>query len=190
LKKLAKTSLLMVLLGTIVTAQSLTARIEGNQLHIAAPRLHFLAGQALNRLKDGATVKYELQLEAKVDRNGRVLARTQEQFAISYDLWEEKFAVTKLGPSPRSISHLSPAAAEAWCVDNITIPVAAISASQPFWIRLDYRADDSGPATEQADNSGFTLTGLIDIFSRRTRSEQLHGSDEVGPLRLESLKKK
>jgi hypothetical protein len=189
LKKVAKTSLLMILLGTMVAAQSLTARIEGNQLHIAAPRLHFLAGQALNRLKDGATVKYELQLEAKVDRNGTVLARTQEQFAISYDLWEEKFAVTKLGSSPRSISHLSAAAAEAWCVDNITIPVAAIGASQPFWIRLDYRADDSGPTTE-ADNSGFILTGLIDIFSRRTRSEQLHGSDEVGPLRLESLKKK
>ena len=82
------------------------------------------------------------------------------------------------------------AAAEAWCVDNITIPVATLSANQPFWVRLDYRADNSPGPTEQSDNSGITLTGLIDIFSRRTRSEQIHGSDEVGPLRLESLKRK
>jgi len=190
LKKLATASILVIVLATILAAQSLTARIDGNQLHITAPKLRFLAGEALNRLHDGATVKYELQLEAKSDRNGRVLARTQEQFAISYDLWEEKFAVTKLGSSPRSVSHLSAAAAEAWCVDNIAIPVAALGANQPFWIRLDYRADNSPGSTEQTDNSGITLTGLIDIFSRRTRSEQIRGSDEVGPLRLESLKRK
>jgi len=119
-----------------------------------------------------------------------VLARSQQQFAISYDLWEEKFAATKLGSSPRSISHLSAAAAEAWCIDNVTIPVANLKANQPFWIRLEYRAQESGASAEQSDNSGFTLTGLIDIFSRRTRSEQLHGSEEVGPLRLEGLKRK
>jgi hypothetical protein len=190
LKKLAATSILVLVLATILAAQSLTARIDGNQLHISAPRLRFLAGEALNRLHDGATVKYEFQLEAKTDRNGGVLARTQEKFAVSYDLWEEKFAVTKLEPSPRSISHLSATAAEAWCVDNITLPVAALTANQPFWIRLDYRADNSAGSTEHSDNSGFTLTGLIDIFSRRTRSEQIHGFDEVGPLRLESLKRK
>ena len=190
MKKLAATSLSIILLGTIVAAQSLTVRIEGPQLRIAAPRLHFLVGEALNRLHDGATVKYELQLDAKADRNGRILARTQEQFAVSYDLWEEKFAVTKLGSPPRSISHLSAAAAEAWCIDNVAIPVAALGSNQSVWVRLDYRVDDSGPTTEQSDNSSFTLTGLIDIFSRRTRSEQLHGSDEVGPLRVESLKKK
>jgi len=174
----------------MVAGQSLTVRIDGPQLRIAAPRLHFLVGGALSRLHDGATVKYAFQLEAKADKNGIVLARTQEQFAVSYDLWEEKFAVTKLGSAPRSISHLSAAAAEAWCIENVAIPVAALGANQSFWVRLDYRVDDSGSATEQSDNSGFTLTGLIDIFSRRTRSEQLHGSDEVGPLRLESLKKK
>jgi hypothetical protein len=85
---------------------------------------------------------------------------------------------------------LSAAAAEAWCVDNVTIPVGALNTNQQFWIRLEYRAQESGASTEQSDNSGFTLTGLIDIFSRRTRSEQLHGSEEVGPLRLESLKRK
>ena len=173
----------------MLTAQSITARIDGDQLRIAAPRLHFLMGEAQARLRDGATVKYEFQLAARIDRNGKVLARTQEHFAISYDLWEEKFAITKLGASPRSVSHLSAAAAEAWCVDNTSMPVAALGGN-PFWLRLDYRVDDSAASSDQPDNSGFTLTGLIDIFSRRTRGEQLHGSEEVGPLRLENLRKK
>jgi hypothetical protein len=189
LRKLATTLVLLISLATMLRGQSLSARVDGDQLRIAAARLHFLTGEALSRLRDGATVKYEFQLTAKTDRNG-VLARSQQEFAISYDLWEEKFAVTKLGSSPRSVSHLSAAAAEAWCVDNVTIPVGALNTNQQFWIRLEYRARESGASAEQSDNSGFTLTGLIDIFSRRTRSEQLHGSEEVGPLRLESLKRK
>ena len=155
-------------------------------MRIAAPRLHFLVGEPLNRLRDGATVKYEFQLTAKTDRSGGVLTRSAEQFAISYDLWEEKFAVMKLGSSSRSVSHLSAAAAEAWCVENTSIPVAAINSNQPFWIRLDFQVNNAAALPDQVDNSGFILTGLIDIFSRRTRSEQLHGSEEVGPLRLEN----
>jgi len=50
--------------------------------------------------------------------------------------------------------------------------------------------DNAGAKPEQTENSGFTLTGLIDIFSRKTRTEQLRGSEDVGPLRLESLKRK
>jgi hypothetical protein len=177
-------------LATILLAQSATVRMDGERLRISAPRLHFLVGEALARLRDGATVRYEFLLTARVDRNGRVLASTLEQFAISYDLWEEKFAVKKLGPSPVTVSHLSAAAAEAWCLENASLPVASLGANQPLWIRLDYQAAASTEAAEQSDNSGFTLTGLIDIFSRRTRSERVHGSEEVGPLRLESLKRK
>jgi len=190
LKRLTVTLIIVVSVAALLAAQSLIARIDGDQLHITAPRLHFLAGDALSRLRDGTTVKYELQLVARNDRNGRALARTQEQFGISYDLWEEKFAVTKLGSAPKSISHLSAAAAEAWCVDNITLPVAALGGSQALWIRLDYRTDDSATTTPDSQDSGFTLSTLVDIFSRRTRNEQIHGSEEVGPLRLDNLRRK
>jgi hypothetical protein len=181
--------LLCLIILSELTAQSLNAHLDRDQLHVSAPRMHFLAGAALARLRDGATVKFEFQLTARSERNGRVLARSQEGFAVSYDLWEEKFAITRLGSSPKSISHLSAAAAEAWCIDNTTLPIAVLSATQPFWIRLDYRADDSSAAGDTSDNSGFTLSGLIDIFSRRTRGEQLHGSEEVGPLNLDRLRK-
>jgi hypothetical protein len=190
LKSAATFLLCLVALVTMLAAQSLTARVDRDQLHVAAPRTHFLTGEALNRLRDGATVAYEFQLTARADRAGKVLARSQERFAVSYDLWEEKFAITKLGSSPRSVSHLSAAAAEAWCVENTSIPVGALTPNEPFWLRLDYRADNSTSTSDQLDNSSFTLSGLIDIFSRRPRSEQVHGSEEVGPLRLDNLRKK
>jgi hypothetical protein len=191
LKRAAASSLFLIGLATVLFAQSLAARIDRDQLHIGAPRLHFLIGEALDRLRDGATVRYELQLAARNERNGKVLARSIEHFAVSYDLWEEKFAISKLGPAPRSVSHLSAAAAEAWCIDNTSLPVSAFAGTASFWLRLDYQADNpAATSAEPPDNSGFTLSGLIDIFSRRTRPEQVHGFEEAGPLRLENLKKK
>jgi hypothetical protein len=177
-------------LVSITVAQSLSARIEGEQLHIVASRIHFLTGEALQRLHDGATVSYELQLSARPDRTGKLIARAVEHFAISYDLWEEKFAVTRLGSSAKTISHLSASAAEAWCIDNTSMPVGVLPPTQPFWIRLDYRAGESGAPAGQDENSSFSLSSLVDIFSRRTRGEQVHGSEEAGPLRLPDLKRK
>jgi hypothetical protein len=190
LKRLAILVVCITALAASLAGQSLAIRVDRDQLHIAAPRLRFLAGDALTRLRDGATVQYEFQLTARTERSGRALAHTLEKFAVSYDLWEEKFAITKLGASPRTVTHLSAAAAEAWCLENTSIPVAALSGSQPLWIRLDYQAVTSPKSGDPQENSVFTLTGLIDIFSRRARNDQLRGFEEAGPVRLESLKKK
>jgi hypothetical protein len=187
LKRAAAFLILLITLVAILAAQSLTARVDRDQLHIAAPRIHFLTGEALNRLHDGATVIYAFQLTARGEGIGNVLSRSQERFAVSYDLWEERFAVTKLGSPGRSVSHLSAGAAEAWCLDNTTIPVAVLPAKEALWLRLEYRAEN--PAPDQ-DSSSFTLSGLIDIFSRRPRNEQVHGLEEVGPLRLQNLNRK
>jgi hypothetical protein len=190
LKRAGLFALAVIALVSVAMAQSLSARIEGEQLHIVASRIHFLTGEALQRLHDGATVNYELQLSARPDRTGKLIARALEHFAVSYDLWEEKFAVTKLGSPSKSISHLSSAAAEAWCIDNTSMPVSVLPPSQPFWIRLDYRAGESGAPAGQDENSSFSLSSLVDIFSRRVRGEQVHGSEEAGPLRLPDLKRK
>ena len=189
MKRLTMILLALTAVAMVLVAQSLSARIDGGQLRLTSSRMRFLTGEAMDRLRDGATVRYAFQLTARENKDGRILARTQQQFAISYDLWEEKFAVTKLGSAPRSISHLSASAAEAWCVDNTSVPVAALGATPTIWLRLDYQVNDPTEAPAPPDNSALTLSGLIDIFSRRTR-EQLRGSEEVGPLRLESLKKR
>jgi hypothetical protein len=190
LKRPAVFVTLLLALVSVLAAQTLTARIEGEQLHIVAPRVHLLTGEAFQRLHDGATVNYELQLTARADKAGKALARAIARFAVSYDLWEEKFAITRLGGTPKSVSRLTAAAAEAWCVDNTSMPIGVLPPTQPFWIRLDYRADPSGIPSEQSGNSSSTLSSLVDIFSRRPRSEQVHGSEDLGPLRLGDLRKR
>jgi hypothetical protein len=189
LKRPAVFVTLLLALVSVLAAQTLTARIEGEQLHIAAPRVHLLTGEAFQRLHDGATVNYELQLTARADKAGKALARAIARFAVSYDLWEEKFAITRLGGTPKSVSRLTAAAAEAWCVDNTSMPIGVLPPTQAFWIRLDYRAEPSG-IPEQSENSSSTLSSLVDIFSRRPRSEQVHGSEDLGPVRLGDLRKR
>lgn len=135
-------------------------------------------------------MSYQFDLTARPERPGKLFGRSSERFAVSYDLWEEKFAITRLGASPKSVSHLSSAAAEEWCVANTTMPAGVLPSNEPFWIRLEYRAEESSAPPDQQDNSGFSLSSLVDIFSRRTREEQVHGSEEIGPLRLSDLKKR
>ena len=127
-----RVALLIVASALILPAQSLTARIEGDQLRLSAPRLHFLIGEALDRLHNGATVNYELELTLRTEKAGTAVAVVKQRFAVSYDLWEEKFAVTKLETSPRSVSHLSAAAAEAWCIESLAVSVAGLAPNQPF----------------------------------------------------------
>ena len=97
----------------------------------ASPQLQFLSGKSLERLKDGASVAFLGQLTVSTDANATVQARAVARFAMSYDIWEERFSVTKLAPGDgtetrRSASHLSSDAAQAWCLDNLSIDAAAL----------------------------------------------------------------
>ena len=105
---------------------------------------------------------------------------------LSYDLWEERFAVTTVEARPQSVSHLALTAAEAWCVDQLTVPLdraRLLGREQPFWIRLEYRILDGDGASDQTD-SGFTLQALIDVLSRRREDRGSPHAIEAGPFRL------
>jgi hypothetical protein len=109
-----------------------------------------------------------------------------QSFALSFDLWEERFAVTRVGTPARSISHLSARNAESWCLENLTIPVAALDrrGREPFWVRLVYRVLAPTPATSPEDE-GFTLRGIIDRLSRRRGGDdELRRAIDAGPFRL------
>ena len=115
-------------------------------------------------------------------------ATTRRIFALSYDLWEERFAVTTVEARSQSASHLMMAAAEAWCVEQLAIPVSALGAlgrDLPFWIRLEYRIL-AGDGTSDPENSGYTLQALIDALSRRRKTESSPHPLEAGPFRLPS----
>ena len=172
-----------------LAAESLSVVWDGDDLHVAAPQLHFLAGKPLERLKDGASVVFLTQLTLTTDSFNSILRRAPERFVFSYDLWEEKFSVTKLGPGQRTITHLSATAAEAWCLDNVAISASSLPTDHPFWLRFELRAADPKDEAAVIGEPGINLTRLIEIFSRRPRDQQPQSTAEAGPLRLGDLKR-
>jgi hypothetical protein len=169
-----------------LSAQTLTVETVGEALKIHAPGFSFLQGDPLARLKDGRSVRVEL-LALVLPAPGKSPAATARRvFVLSYDLWEERFAVTTVDARPQSVSHLMMAAAEAWCVEQLAIPVSAFSAvgrDLQFWIRLEYRVLD-GDNTSEPEDSRYTLQGLIDALSRRRKTESSPHPLEAGPFRL------
>ena len=165
-------------------AQGVTVDAVGGALKIRAPGFSFLKGDPLARLKEGRSVRVELGGLVLPAPGKLPAAAARRVFALSYDLWEERFAVTTVEARSQSVSHLALAAAEAWCVEQLTIPLTALGAlgDQPFWIRLEYRILDGDAASDQPD-SGYTLQALIDALSRRRKTEASPHALEAGPFR-------
>ena len=183
-----------VLFGLLVwpaarsSAQALSVDTAGNALKIHAPGLSFLKGDPLARLKDGRSVRVELAAMVLPAPGKSVVATTRRIFALSYDLWEERFAVATVEKRSQSVSHLALTAAEAWCVDQLNIPLDALGGlgrDLPFWVRLEYRILDSDTTTDPSD-SGYTLQALIDALSRRRKTDSSTHAVEAGPFRLPS----
>ena len=180
---------LLTVLGLTVapsSAQTLTVDTAGDSLRIRAPGFSFLNGDPLARLKDGRSVRVELAAMVLPAPGKSVVAATRRIVALSYDLWEERFAVTTVEKRAQSASHLALAAAEAWCVDQVAIPLNALGAfgrDLPFWVRLEYRVLD-GDTPADSTESGYTLQGLIDPLSRRRKTDSSTHALEAGPFRL------
>jgi hypothetical protein len=180
---------LLTVLGLTVApsaAQTLTVDTAGDSLRIRAPGFSFLNGDPLARLKDGRSVRVELAAMVLPAPGKSVVAATRRIVALSYDLWEERFAVTTVEKRAQSASHLALAAAEAWCVDQVAIPLNALGAfgrDLPFWVRLEYRVLD-GDTPADSTESGYTLQGLIDALSRRRKTDSSTHALEAGPFRL------
>jgi len=186
----AALALLVLLASPVaqVSAQAVSVDTSGDGLRIRAPSFSFLQGDPLARLKDGRSVRVELSAMVLSAPGKSPSATARRTFALSYDLWEERFAVTAVDARSQSVSHLMLAAAEAWCVEQLTIPLKALGAlgrDVPFWIRLEYRILD-GDTPAPAEDAGYTLQALIDALSRRRKTESSPRALEAGPFRLRS----
>jgi hypothetical protein len=170
-------------------SETLDVRLVEGFLRVSAPRLKFVSGKPLERLQNGAPVPFAIQLAVSTDRWATVLSRDIERFVFSYDLWEEKFAVVKMGYPRKSVSHLGARAAEAWCLDELALAPAGIEEKQPFWVQLDVRSENPAEQAELDRQESVSLTRLIEMFSRRTRGEQTRWLADAGPFRLEELEK-
>jgi hypothetical protein len=153
-------------------------------LHVRVGAFSFIKGPALARLKDGRSVRFDFDLLVRPQPGAQAVAEARESFVISYDLWEERFAVTHVARPSRSTSHLTPRDAEAWCLARLTVPLASLAGlgrDRPLWIRIEYRVP--GDEAAKRDGAGFGLGGLIDRLSRRPGGE-LKDAVEAGPLML------
>ena len=157
-------------------AVRLFAYLDGDLLRISAPQLNFLNGKPLERLKDGGSVAFVAQISLHTSPGAVVSAtRTAARFAFSYDIWEEKFSVTRVGDHPgsrRAASHLTERGAENWCIDNLSLPRAELPVGSPFWLQLDLRAEDPRDVAGVVGEPGINITRLIEVFSRPTRGSQ------------------
>jgi hypothetical protein len=163
-----------------------TVDVVGEALKIRAPGFSFLRGEPVSRLKDGRSVRVEVAALVLAEPGKSPAVTTRRIYALSYDLWEERFAVTAVDARSQSVSHLALAAAESWCVEQLAIPLKALGTlgrDAPFWIRLEHRLLD-GDGGSGSPDSGYTLQALIDAFSRRRKPESSPRPLEAGPFRL------
>lgn len=152
-------------------------------VHVQAPGLRFLQGRVLTQLREGRSVRLEIRLEVLTRRDGMPIAAADHSFNISFDLLDERFAVTHLGQPPRSVSHLTSSAAETWCLANVTLPLTAIRADQrsAAWMRLTVR-----PRNEErsGDSNPLSMNRLIDVLSRLGERGELPATVQAGPFKL------
>ncbi len=174
-------------------AESLRVRLTGDRVLVAAPQLRFLMGRPLERLHNGASVWFDFQLSAVAERPAagvtpRVLERAVERFAVSFDLWEEKFSVSLLSRTAGAASHLTSAAAETWCLEHVPLATGMLAPDRPFWLRLEVRAEEARNRAPLLSEPGINLSRLIELFSRPGRTGQPSWLVEDGPFRLADLK--
>lgn len=186
--------------GTVVSAfaieyneRRLAARLDGDFLHVSAPNFSFLNGKTLERLKDGASVAFIAQLTVSTAPNYVIADKHSEaRFAVSYDIWGERFAVTKFTASPDqklSKSHLTGHDAEVWCLDNLVINRADLPADRPFYLQLEMRMEDPHDQTDVIGDTGFSIARMVEIFSRPVRDKAANPILRSGPLRLDELQR-
>jgi hypothetical protein len=170
-----------------LVAQSFDVRAVADMLQLRGSGLGLIEGRVADHLRDGRSVRVDFELTVLERQRGGAVAHGQYSFNVSYDLWEQRFAVTRVGTPPRSISHLTARNAEGWCLENMTVPLASLGRfahNVSFWIRIEYRVQDRAPAANPEDDSTFGLRTLIDVLSRRRQDEMPGRSLEAGPFRV------
>lgn len=179
---------LMAGLGASLVAQSLDVSTTGGMLRVRSG-FGFIEGAVMDQLRDGRTVRldFELTVFDGPRGGGAAVAAARQSFNLSFDLWEERIAVTRAGKPSRSVSHLRTRDAEVWCLESLTIArteLSRLTPDTPFWIRLAFHVPDQVTVPDSEADETFTIRRLIDVFSRRPRQGELGRSVDAGPFRL------
>ncbi len=174
-------------LSRLRAAESLAVSFDGDNLHVAAPGLHFLTGKPLERLKNADTVVYLAQLTLAADPAwSTILKRDRERLIVSFALWDERFAVSIPGAPLRRQSNLTAGQAETWCLENMAVSTLGLPPDRPFWLRFELQTAAQKDLSSLVGESGLSISGfMIDMLSRKRRGpDDLYWTRSAGPLRL------
>lgn len=180
--------------ATAMFAEDLILRAQGTRLDFSAPRVHYLTGRPLARLKNAEPVAFDIRVTLAATNPGNIVRQNAARFVISYDLWEERFTVTKVAPSRKTAGHLTASEAEAWCVQEMSLlDLNGVAANQPLWASMEIRAEDESErrlfGRDNISDAGISLTSLIERLSRPPKSTQPRWTLEAGPVTLEQLRR-
>ncbi len=178
--------LLVLWTAALGAVQAVTVSRDGALLRLRAPSFRFIEGDVLSRLRDGRALQLEFTAAALTSPAGDAVTQIRQIFNVSFDLWEERFAVTRLDPPRRSVSHLGARDAEAWCLTHLALSfadLARLGKDGRFWIRLSYEVQDPS-AAQSPRGDPYTLRRLIDYLSQRRQASALRRSIEAGPFRV------
>ena len=178
---------LAIPLSRALASEPLHVSFDGDNIHVAAPGLHFLTGKPLERLRDADTVAFLSQLTVYSDPFSTVFRRIPERIIVSYDLWEEKFAVSIPGPAARATSHLEAQPAEAWVIDGLAISALGIDPNRQFWLKFELRTASPRDFSKLVGDSGISVSILIEMLTRHAGLDDSYWTRSAGPLRLIDL---
>jgi hypothetical protein len=81
-----------------------------NRLEFSTP-VHFLDGQPMARLRNAAEVPFDIQTKLWSGNRNNLVRQAESRFVISFDLWQQDYAVVALQTPRKSKAHLTAAAA-------------------------------------------------------------------------------
>ena len=158
--------------------------MDGDDLHVAAPHLHFLTGKPLERLKDGAAVVFLTQLTLTTD-NSRTSAAPAPSASSSATICGRRSSRSR---SWAGAAHgrvdLSASAAEAWCLDNLAISTSGLPPDRPFWLRFELRAADPKDEAAVIGDAGLESDAADRNLQPPATRSAAQWTADAGPLRL------
>ena len=179
--------------GMAMWAEELMLRAQENRLEFSAPQVHFITGRPKERLQNAAPVAFDMRVSLWAGNRNYVKSSLTARFVISYDLFEERYSVTKVSAPTRNANHMSAFEAEAWCLQQMSMDVTGVPADQPLWAKMEIRAEDEHGSSlfrGKLSENGISLTDyFVELFSGKPRAGQSHWEPEAGPVTLEQLRR-
>jgi hypothetical protein len=182
-------------MAVAMVAEELILRAHDSRLEFA-PQVPFLsAPPLLARLHNAEEVPFDMKATVWTDNRNHEFAHNEERFVVSYDIWEETFAATRMKEPQKQVKHMKANALEAWCMSQMSLDLTGLGGSEPFWAQLEIRAEkperDGGLFGQAIGESGISLLStLTDVFSRPPARQQPHWELKSPRLTLDELRRR